>query len=127
MEVGGGKRNETTKCSYHRKSFVATYIARTMRPSGQVEKRKAASCDCNWTVLYMAELKLDWTGLELYVTLHWAIGNSFFFSRSRRGQTAIVVNLMYPRVDREGVGVSEVAAFTSSDGDCPRGLPFRRT
>lgn len=93
----GGKRNETTKCSYHRKSFVATYIARTMRPSGQVEKRKAASCDCNWTVLYMAELKLDWTGLELYVTLHWAIGNSFFFSRSRRGQTAIVVNLMYPR------------------------------
>lgn len=121
------KRNETTKCSYHRKSFVATYIARTMRPSGQVEKRKAASCDCNWTVLYMAELKLDWTGLELYVTLHWAIGNSFFFSRSRRGQTAIVVTLMHPRVDREGVGVSEAAAFTSSDGDCPRGLPFRRT
>lgn len=38
---------------------------------------KAESCDCNWTALY-GELKLDWT-LELYVTLHWAIGNSFFY------------------------------------------------
>lgn len=75
----GGKRNETTKCSYHRKSFVATYIARTMRPSGQVEKRKAATATATATGLYyMAELKLDWTELELYVTLHWAIGSSFF-------------------------------------------------
>lgn len=91
---------------------MATYIARTMRPSGQVEKRKAATATATG-LYYMAELKLDWTELELYVTLHWAIGSSFF------SLSTIVENLMHPR------GVE--AAFTSSDGDCPRGLPFRRT
>lgn len=96
---GGGKRNETK-----RQNAVTTESPLWQHISheqcAQVDKWKSGklrAASCNWTVLYMAELKLDWTGLELYVTLHWAIGNSFFFSRSRRGQTAIVLNLMHPR------------------------------
>lgn len=97
MKVGeGGETKRNDKMQLPQKVLCGNIYRTNNAPKWT--SGKAESCD--WTVLYMAELKLDWTGLELYVTLHWAIGNSFFFSRSRRAQTAIVVNLMHPRVER---------------------------
>lgn len=91
---------------------------------------KAESCelrlqlDC--TIYGRTSTGLDWTGTVRDTSL----GNRqfvFLLSLSSRTDGDCGKFNVPQGVEREGVGVSEAAAFTSSDGDCPRGLPFRRT
>lgn len=81
-------------------TYTYIHIARTMRPSGQVEKRKAATATATG-LRYMANL--NWIG-HWNCTWHFIGQSAIRFSTSstaRRGQTTIVENLMPPR----GVGM----------------------